>query len=76
VLSTPQERRKYLALLWSNSCCSMFTAALVALGAGRANPPAATAQVVLVERCSEWVNRIKTGQDADSYGSTCGALLV
>lgn len=64
MLSPPLERRKYLALLWSNSCCFIFTAAPMAWGGvgglgGCANPPAATA---------ECVKGIKTGQETNSYG--------
>lgn len=55
--SAPLERRKYLALLWSNSCCFLFTTALLALGTGEANCPAATAEVVL--KHSERVEGIK-----------------
>lgn len=55
--SAPLERRKFLALLWSNSCCFLFTTALVALGTGEANFPAVTAEIVL--RCSEWVEGVR-----------------
>lgn len=55
--SAPLERRKYLAFLWSNSCCFLFIAALIALGTGETNCPGTTAEVVL--RCSEWVEGIK-----------------
>lgn len=55
--SAPLERRKCLALLWSNSCCFLFTAAMSAPGTREANCPAATAEVVL--RCSEWGERTK-----------------
>lgn len=68
--SAPLERRKYLALLWSNSCCFLFTAALFALGTREANCPAATAEVVL--RCSEWGEKTKT----HTYGSTCGIAQI
>lgn len=68
--SAPLERRKYLALLWSNSCCFLFSPALIALGTGEANCPAATAQVVL--RCLEWVEGIRSDQETYTYGSTCG----
>lgn len=54
----------------SNSCCFLFSPALIALGTGEANCPAATAQVVL--RCSEWVEGIKSDQETYTYGSTCG----
>ena len=63
-------------MLWSNSCCFIFTAALMALGTGGANPPAATAEVVLAERRSEWVKGIKTGQETNnSYGRLVALCL-
>lgn len=64
--SAPLERRKYLAFLWSNSCCFLFTTALIALGTGETNCPGATAEVVL--RFLEWVEGIKT----HTYGSIRG----
>lgn len=48
----------------------------MALGTGGANPLTATAEVVLAERRSEKVKGIKTGQEINSYGSTCGTALM
>lgn len=68
--SAPLER-KYLALLWRNSCCFLFTTALVALGTGEADLTSSCCR-----SCAEVFRMGRRNQGTHTYGSTCGTAQI